>query len=67
MQREQKNAEVRAQAKENGVYLWEVADRLGVAYSTMLCWLRRELSAEKKEAMQNAIAQIVVEREGAHA
>lgn len=53
-----KNEEIRTAMKDKGVYQWEVAKALGVAESTLIRWLREELSAEQKEAILEAIQNI---------
>lgn len=55
-----KNKDIRVCAMEHGVKLWELANRLGISPETMSRRLRRELTAEEKEAMVQAI--MAVER-----
>lgn len=50
-----KNKDIRVCAMEHGVKLWEVANQLGISPETMSRRLRRELTAEEKEAMVQAI------------
>ena len=40
------NTDIRTTAKQNGVYLYEIAEKLGVSEPTFNRWLRKELSAE---------------------
>ena len=50
-----KNKDIRVCAMEHGVKLWEIAKQLGISPETMSRRLRRELTAEEKEAMMQAI------------
>lgn len=56
------NADIRAVAKRNGVYLYAIADKLGVSEPTMTRLLRRELSEEKKRQIKGIIAEIAAEQ-----
>ena len=38
-----KNVDVRKAAKDSGVFLWEIADKLGVSEPTLNRWLRKDL------------------------
>jgi hypothetical protein len=58
------NNDLRAYAKGNGVYLWQVADGYGVSYITLNAWLRKELDAAGKERFK-AIVDGIAEKEGA--
>ena len=44
-----KNRDIRNAAAGNGVFLWQVADVLGIADSSFSRKLRNELSAEEKQ------------------
>ena len=39
-----RNEDIRAMARKNGVYLYEIAEVLGVSEPTFIRWLRKELS-----------------------
>jgi len=52
------NLEIRKQAKENGVRLWEVVDALGIADTTFCRRLRRELPTEEKERVISIIREL---------
>ena len=56
-----KNKDIRMCALEHGVKLWERAMQLGISPETMSRRLRRELTAEEKEVVVQAI--LAVERE----
>lgn len=58
-----KNKDIRMCALEHGVKLWELAMQLSISPETMSRRLRRELTAEEKEVMVQAI--LAVERENA--
>lgn len=53
-----KNNDIRTIAAENNIYLWEIADKLGVHESTLMRWLRKELSDEVKAKIMLAIKEI---------
>ena len=52
------NTHIRTTAKQNGVYLYEIAEKLSVSEPTFNRWLRKELSAELKEKVTAAIEEI---------
>lgn len=43
------NTDIRRAAAANGVRLWEIAEALGIADSTLSKMLRKELPHEKKQ------------------
>ena len=43
------NMDIRNLAKDNGVYLWEIAKYIGVTEQTIIRWLRREPMPEDKQ------------------
>lgn len=49
------NEHIRKAAKEAKVFLWQLADRLGVCELTMTRWLRKPLSKEKEAQIMAAI------------
>lgn len=55
-----KNKDIRVCAMEHGVKLWEVAKQLGISPETLSRRLRRELTADEKKTMVQAI--MAVER-----
>lgn len=57
------NSDLRKSAKENGVALWEIADRLNISEPTMTRKLRRELPAEEKQRIISLIDEIAAEKE----
>lgn len=57
------NVDIRAAAKQAGVFLYTVADKLGVSEPTMTRLLRRELSEDKKRQILDIITEIASERQ----
>lgn len=57
-----RNEDIRAMARKNGVYLYEIAEVLGVSEPTFIRWLRKELSESKKSDVRTAIDIIVEQR-----
>lgn len=57
-----KNVDIREYAKENGVKLWEVSERLGYAHDTAFSKvLRHELDDDKKWEIRQVIDKIADE------
>ncbi len=56
------NSDIRSAAKQAGVFLYAIADRLGVSEPTMTRLLRRELPDEKKAQLKNIIAELAAEK-----
>ena len=56
------NLLIRQEAKRSGVALWEVAEALGVADSTLYRQLRRELPAEKQKKALAVIRAIAAQK-----
>ena len=57
------NSDVRTKARENGVRLWEIADKLGISEPTMTRKLRRELPADEKKKMLAIIDEIAAAKQ----
>jgi transposase-like protein len=55
------NDDIRLLAKKEGVYLWQIADRLGIAEITLIRWLRKPLPEDKKKKILNAIYELAKE------
>ena len=55
MSKQKTNVDVRAQAKNAGVFLWQVADVLNISEPTLLRHLRYELSEDDKGRIYDAI------------
>ena len=54
----QANKEIRTAMNKRGVRFYQVAKALGVHPSTFTCWLRDELTPERKAEVLKAIASI---------
>lgn len=52
------NKEIRTEAKQAKIPLWAIADKLGICEVTLIRWLRKELSTEKKERIRGIIEQL---------
>ncbi|MCR5652765.1 MAG: hypothetical protein K6F88_03100 [Ruminococcus sp.] len=57
------NNEIKARAKQKGVCLWEVADKLGLVDSSFSRKLRRELPPDEKRRIINLIDEIATEKQ----
>lgn len=60
-----KNNEIKTKAKEKGVHLWEIADNLGIADTTMSRKLRKELPTAEKQCIFKIIDDIAAQKENA--
>ena len=58
------NLELRSYAKENNVFLWQIAEELRVAEPTLLRWLRFPLPEDKKAAFIEAVDNIASQKGG---
>ncbi len=56
------NLDIRKAAKENGVFLYDIAERLGVCEMTVTRLLRRELPDAKKAQIREIIAEVAAEK-----
>lgn len=61
------NLDVRTIAKENGVRLWEIADKLGISEPTITRKLRRELPADEKKKILAVIDEIAAAKKKTNA
>lgn len=52
------NVEIKKQIKSAGVFQYQIAELLGVSEMTFIRWLRKELTAEKREAILHAIKEL---------
>lgn len=57
------NSDVRTKARENGVRLWEIADKLGISEPTITRKLRRELPADEKQKILAIIDEIAAKKQ----
>lgn len=56
------NIDIRNRIAVAAIPKWRVADVVGVADTTFSKWLRKELPAEKKQQVMEAIDKILAER-----
>lgn len=56
------NLDIRSEAKKKGVFLYEIAYRLGISEPTMVRWLRYELPADKKSKILQIISELSAEK-----
>lgn len=52
------NNDIKTQAKKSGVYLWQIADKLGIADTRFSVKLRRELPPKEKEKIFRIIDEL---------
>ena len=50
-----KNLRIRKLVSDAGMYLWELADAVGVSPTTLSTWLRHTLTPDKEQRILNAI------------
>ena len=60
-----KNFDIKQKALKSGVCLWEVAEAIGIADTSMSRKLRKELPQDEKERIFSIIDQIAAEKENA--
>lgn len=58
MRQNEANKDIRRAAQGAGVYLWQVAEVLGISDRTFCVWMRRELSPVMKKRAMQAIARL---------
>lgn len=56
------NEDIRLFAKEKGVFLWEIANYLGVSEPTMTRKMRGELPESEKEKLRKVIKYVAEEK-----
>jgi len=56
------NAELRQYMKSKEVFYWELAAELNIAESTLIRWLRIEMSPDKKSTLMKKVDRIVNNR-----
>jgi len=54
------NKDIRRIAKEKGIYLWQIADRLGMYDSNFSKLLRKELPNDNRERIMQIINELEV-------
>ena len=58
------NRDIRDYAKIKGVFLWEIAEKVGISEPTITRRLRRELPIAEKKRFFEVINEIAAEKEG---
>lgn len=56
------NEDIRTIARQKKVYLYEIADVLGVSEQTFIRWLRKEMSEKQKADVCAAINKVAAHR-----
>lgn len=56
------NKDIKVKARKSGVLIWEIADRLGIADTTMSRKLRRELPDNEKQEIFKIIDELAAEK-----
>lgn len=56
------NKEIKTRAKEKGVFLWEVADKIGIIDTSFSRKLRHELPDSEKQEIFKIIDEIAAEK-----
>lgn len=57
------NLEIKRKIKKLGLHQYEVADKMGIAETTLVRWLRYELDPDKRDMIQGAINELIIEKE----
>ena len=57
------NTDIRETAKQAGVFLYAVAEELGISEPTMTRLLRKELSNDKKAEIKKIIADLALKKQ----
>ena len=57
------NADIRQAAQKAGVYLWRIADELGVTDKTLTIWMRHELPDNSKARIFSIIKKLAEDAE----
>lgn len=56
------NADIKEAAKQAGVYLYNIADRLNISDNTLIRRMRRELPDAEKAKIKGIIAELAAEK-----
>lgn len=59
------NEALRQEAAKKGIKLWQIANEIGIADTTFSKWMRKELSADRKKIVHEAIRTIAARQEAA--
>lgn len=61
------NKDIKTKAKKKGVLIWEIADRLGIADTTMSRKLRKEIPDNEKQEIFKIIDELAAEKQASNA
>lgn len=61
------NKDIKVKARKSGVLIWEIADRLGMADTTMSRKLRKELPYSEKQEIFKIIDELAAEKQASNA
>ena len=61
------NKDIKVKARESGVLIWEIADRLGIADTTMSRKLCKELPDSEKQEIFKIIDELAAEKQASNA
>ena len=61
------NKEIKARAKEKGIFLWEVADKIGMIDTSFSRKLRHELPDSEKQKIFKIIDELAAEKQANNA
>lgn len=53
-----KNLDIRIMAKSNGIYLWQIANYLGISEATLCRWLRFDITPDRRSQIEDAISNL---------
>lgn len=56
------NEELKSLMRQNNIFMWQVARRLGVHETSFCRWFREELSEERKQQILSSIEEIKLDR-----
>ncbi|EME5972378.1 TPA: hypothetical protein ACHBIR_001832 [Enterococcus faecium] len=56
------NGKIRERIEANRFLYWEVAEKVGIAQSNLSVWLRTEMREDRKQRVEKAIDDLLVER-----
>lgn len=60
------NELIRGKARESGIHLWQIADKLSINDGNFSRKLRKELPAQERDKILQIIADLARERQGAN-
>ena len=56
------NKELECLMKQENIYKWQVAKKIGIHETSFIRWFREELSEERKQQVMSAIEEIKLDR-----